>query len=301
VIDGTGTIIRRFTGLLDPDKGGADDDGGAEEGLQEGSFTGATEPGKTEAPAEEEGPDTEEPDEPQDPNLDEEDLDVDRGMNRFVWDLQYPGPDVIESAQFSLAYTGGLFAPPGTYTIRVQVGDRQSEVSAVVGLDPRVTTVTERDMADQFTLARQVRDRLTEVHSAIKEIRSIREQIEGILSMLREDEDHKQLVGELDTNWQELEQELKEAEKALIQTRTESGQDPINFPSMLDDQLAYLYSHVTTSYGRPTQGAYGRFQDLVDVTQPVLDRLSGPVQEQVVAFSRILTEAGIGAVITKGR
>ena len=43
---------------------------------------------------------------------------------------------------------------------------------------------------------------------------------------------------------------------------------------MLDDQLAYLYSHVTSSYGRPTEGAYQRYQDLVDVTDPYLERIN---------------------------
>ena len=300
VLDATGTVIRHFTGSLDPDEGGRDDDGGAEEGLQEGSYPDTAERGETDAPMENE-PAADEPDEPKDPNLEEEDFEVERGMNRFTWDLQYPGPDVIESAQFSLAYTGGLFAPPGTYTIRVEIEDVTREVSAVVGLDPRIPTVSHSDMNAQFELARQVRDRLTEVHAAIKEIRSIREQVEGILGKLKEDEEREQLVDVLDSLWQDLAEDLEEAEKAVIQTRNESGQDPINFPSRLDDQLAYLYSHVTTSYGRPTQGANQRFQDLVDVTQPVLDQLSGPVREQVAAFSRILAEAGIGAVITKQR
>ena len=131
----------------------------------------------------------------------------------------------------------------------------------MVELDPRIKSVAETDMVAQFELARQVRDRLTEVHSAIKEIRSIREQTEGILVKLRDDDRHEELVAEVDSLWEGLAEDLKEVEKALIQTRNESGQDPINFPSMLDDQLAYLYSHVTSSYGRPTQGAIQRFQD----------------------------------------
>ena len=69
---------------------------------------------------------------------------------------------------------------------------------------------------------------------------------------------------------------------------------------MLDDQLAYLYSHVTTSYGRPTTGAYRRFQDLKDLTQPILDRMSGRVQEQVERINEILNDAGVGPVVMKG-
>jgi photosystem II stability/assembly factor-like uncharacterized protein len=250
--------------------------------------------------ATETGPETEALHTPEDPNLEEEELEAQRGMNRFVWDLRYPGPDVLSSAQFSLAYTGGLNAPPGTYTVRVEAGGEAREVSVRLGLDPRIPSVTETDMGAQFELARQVRDRLTDVHAAIREIRSVREQTQSILERLREQEDRVELVAELDSLQKALDQELTAVEGALIQTRSEVGQDPINFPSMLDDQLAYLYSHVTTSYGRPTQGARQRFQDLVELTQPYLERVAAAVENQVGAFNRVLMEAGVGPVVTGG-
>jgi photosystem II stability/assembly factor-like uncharacterized protein len=301
VRDGTGTVIRRFQGSLDKEQSGKADDGGGEEGLQEDSFPSETESEETEPSPETAEAASEGPDEPEDANLEEEDLEVEKGMNRFVWNLQYPGPDVIPSAQFSLAYTGGLNAPPGTYTLEVKVGGESREVSATVGLDPRIPTVSEADMAAQFELSRQVRDRLTEVHAVIQDVRSIREQVEGFLKRLKDEDDQEPLVTELDSLWKGLDEELKIVEGALIQTRNESGQDPINFPSMLDDQLAYLYSHVTTSYGRPTQGAQQRFQDLVEVTGPILERVRGTVRDQVVGFNRILREAEVGAVVTKSR
>lgn len=301
VFDATGTKIRSFTGDLDPEVPGPKDDGGGEEGLREGSFPGDHETEETAGTTESKQAADNDSGEPEDPNLEEEDLEVEHGMNSFLWDLRYPGPDVAESAQFSLAYTGGLFAPPGTYTLRVAAGDETREVSARVGLDPRIPSVTERDMVAQFELSRQVRDRLTEVHAAIREIRSIREQIEGAMVQLEEEDEREQLVAQLDTVWDGLGEELKQVEEALIQTRNESGQDPINFPSMLDDQLAYLYSHVTTSYGRPTEGAYQRFEDLVAVTDPILARVSGTIQDQVKKFNEILRRAGVGPVVMTSR
>jgi hypothetical protein len=70
---------------------------------------------------------------------------------------------------------------------------------------------------------------------------------------------------------------------------------------MLDDQLAYLYSHVTTSYGMPTQGSYQRFEDLTAETQPPLDRLQALVADQVAAFNAALEAAGVGPVVTQRR
>lgn len=318
VLDDTGTIIRSFEGPLDRKISGPSDDGGGEEGLKEDRdpedvFSGGKEAGGAEAAAGEAGAgatagqragaeaDPRATDAPQDPNLEEEDLEVKRGMNRFVWDLRYPGPDVIPSAQFSLAYTGGLNAPPGGYTLRVEAGDERREVTVRVNLDPRIPSVTESDLEAQFQLARQVRDRLSEVHAAIREIRSIRDQTEGILARLKEDDWHREPARVLDDLWQPLDREMKEVEEALIQTRNESGQDPINFPSMLDDQLAYLYSHVTSSYGHPTEGAFQRFHDLVEITEPYLERVNGIVQERVGALNQALSQAGVGPIVTKDR
>ena len=307
VLDDTGTLIRVFEGPLDRKVSGPADDGGGEEGLKEGrdpeEVFSSREEGESRDPAAEEaglGEEPQEDDALRDPNLEKEDLQVRRGMNRFVWNLQYPGPDVIPTAEFSLANTGGLNAPPGTYTLRVEAGGEVGEVEVRVALDPRIPTVSRNDVEAQFRLARKVRDRLTEVHSAIREVRSIREQSGEVLGMLREDEERAHLVQELEEIWNPLREELEAVEEALIQTRNESGQDPINFPSMLDDQLAYLYSHVNSSYGRPTEGAYQRYEDMVEVTDPYLERVDGEILEQVGAFNEVLRQAGVGPVVTKG-
>jgi len=312
VLDATGTVIREFEGALDRPSRGRRDDGGAEEGLKEvlppAGAAGAADPEAEEEaaprgadPGDDPEDDEGDEDEAEDPNLQEEDLDAERGMNRFVWDLRYPGPIVVDGAQFSLASTGGMAAPPGRYTLRVEAGGETREVSVAVGLDPRIPSVTEDDMRAQFELARQVRDRLTAVHAAIAEIRSIRDQAGDVISRLRDRGDQAPLVDDLEARRRTMEGELEAVEKALIQTRNESGQDPINFPSMLDDQLAYLYSHVTGSYGRPTAGSYERYRDLVTLTQPHLDRAEALVREHVEPFNRAVTEAGLGTVVVTGR
>ena len=47
-----------------------------------------------------------------------------------------------------------------------------------------------------------------------------------------------------------------------MQTKNESGQDPLNYPPKLDNQLAYLYGYVGFSDGSPTSGALTRYADL---------------------------------------
>jgi photosystem II stability/assembly factor-like uncharacterized protein len=276
ILDASGTVIRRFEGRL----GDVDED---------------SEEKPSEDTAEDEAKDAE------DPNLQEEKLEVEHGMNRFVWNLQYPGPDVIEGSQFSLAYTGGAWAPPGSYQVRVKTGSNAQTVSLHVGSDPRFTGVSEDDLDAQFQLTLQVRNRLTEVHDAIRTLRSIRGQTGSFVKLLDDGDYDAAIVEDIRNRSKAIDVVLKEIETALIQTKNETGQDPINFPPMLDDQLAYLYSHVTSSYGTPTQGAYQRFEDLTAETQPPLDRLQALVADQVAAFNAALEAAGVGPVVTQRR
>jgi photosystem II stability/assembly factor-like uncharacterized protein len=280
ILDESGRVVRNFEGDL-PARDGAED-AEAEAGDEDAGGSMADEDDDADGP-------------------EEEDLEAKRGMNRFVWDLRYPGPEVIESAQFSLAYTGGAFAPPGEYRVVVEAGERQDTVTFRLLPDPRIDEVTEADLTAQFELATQVRDRLTEVHDGIKEIRSIRTQTDGFVRRAGDAGFSDAVVDDLRDRSEAIAEATKEVEEALIQTMSESGQDPINFPPMLDDQLAYLYSHVTTSYGRPTEGAYRRFEDLRGETQPHLTRLQEIRDTLVREFNQALADAGISSVVVRTR
>lgn len=136
VIDPSGTVIREFAGRVEreEDEASPDEADEQEEATQdEGRMRG---------------------EQPRDANLEEESLDVSAGMNEWSWNLRYSGPEVLASARFSLASTGGAVAPPGRCTLRDTAGQVVREVAVKVGLDPRVPTATEGDMAARHALTR---------------------------------------------------------------------------------------------------------------------------------------------------
>ncbi len=63
---------------------------------------------------------------------------------------------------------------------------------------------------------------------------------------------------ELHLRARHLKKALTTIEESLIQTRSESHQDPINYPVKLNTQMGYLYSVTHQQVGRPTQAAYDR-------------------------------------------
>ena len=63
------------------------------------------------------------------------------GLNRLAWQMFYPGPEMPEGAVV-WGYTGGVVAPPGTYRVRMTVGEQVQEQSFQLLPDPRIPDVT---------------------------------------------------------------------------------------------------------------------------------------------------------------
>ena len=225
----------------------------------------------------------------------EQTLPAQRGMNRFVWNLRQDGPDLVEGSWFSLAYTGGYFVLPGSYRVRLTVGDETQEKSFEVLKDPRMTSVSQEDLVAQNELIEEVIASLEEVHTAIRALREVRRQVQDLTGRLER--------SGYEGPWQEkgvaIEKRLDEIEAELIQTQVETHQDLINHPPRLDDQLAYLYSQVYGAYGRPTAGSYERLEDLRQQIAPKLASLRQIWKTEIDDLNRALKRADVPRVITR--
>ncbi len=219
-------------------------------------------------------------------------LEAKPGMNAFEWDLRYPQPKLVKGSVMSLSRTAGPLAPPGQFGIRMTL-DGQSRTHALqVVKDPRWES-GDSDLRDQFELAMAVRDQLQASHDAIRKIRSIRSQSSEIARRAIKAGHDKSIRKMAD----ELGKKLTALEEELIQTKNESGQDPINFPPRLDNQIAYLFSVVNSQNARPTEGAYQRHEDLSAELKQHLDRLQGLIEKDLQEFNQLLRREGAGGVI----
>lgn len=77
------------------------------------------------------------------------------GMQRFNWDMRYPG---VNNAP------GGPMAPPGTYAVRLTSGSYAAMKNFELKADPRVLKdgVTQADLDEQLAFLIKVRDALTD-------------------------------------------------------------------------------------------------------------------------------------------
>jgi photosystem II stability/assembly factor-like uncharacterized protein len=88
------------------------------------------------------------------------------GLNRFVWDLAWPGP---WDASGRRSRRNGPLAAPGRYTVRLRVGDSTYTRPLVLREDPRVVRdgVTPAVLRETLAHELRVRDLVSEVNSAV--------------------------------------------------------------------------------------------------------------------------------------
>jgi len=207
------------------------------------------------------------------------------GLNRFTWDLRYPGATVFEGMiLWSARADQGPLAVPGRYQVRLTVGDASETQPLEIIKDPRLTQITQADLEEQFRLAIEVRDRTSAANQAVIDIRALKSQIAERVTSARSPA--VALAAEVTAR------KLSEVEEALYQVRNRSSQDPLNFPIKLNNRLAALRRSIETGDARPTDGAYVVFKELSAELDAELARLRAVVANEVAAFDRLVTSGG---------
>jgi len=216
------------------------------------------------------------------------------GMNRFVWDMRYPDAEQVSGAVIWAGTLRGPVAPPGKYQVRLRVGREEMVQTWEWKKDPRLAT-SQEEFNEQFELLIKIRDKLTEVNRAVNEIRSLKNQIEILFRHIKDNPKGKEII----ERGAKLVEKLKAIEDVLIQSKSRSNQDPLNYPIMLDNKLAALAAVVASADSRPTEGSYEVFKELSQKADREISKLKQLIESDLFAFNKMIQEAGIPAIIVK--
>jgi hypothetical protein len=160
--------------------------------------------------------------------------------------------------------------------------------------DPR-SSATPGDLQAQFSFLIGVRDKLSEIHLAIKSTRDIREQLKSLRARLEKAVGNGELVEKAKT----LDRELSEVEQALYQTKNQSPQDPLNYPIRLNNRLSGLVGVVSTGDNRPTRQSIAVRNELIKEIDELLATQREVVDQGIKKFNDAVRKANIPAIFTK--
>lgn len=213
-----------------------------------------------------------------------DDLRTEAGMNRFVWDLTYPGVD---------GGGGGPEAVPGTYRVRLTADGGTQTRSFDVLKDPG-NPATVADLQAQFDLLVDIRDRQQGLADAIDDVR---EQTTELLERAGGAGDQE--GGALAESAESLLDALGEIEARLV--RQPEGRKMGYTVPMLRSQLGQLSGLVDNADARPTGPQMARYEELAARLAEQLRALDGVWDGEVATFNQAVREAGIPPVIVPGR
>ncbi len=103
------------------------------------------------------------------------------GMNRLVWNMRYPPARRVPDDKSTDDSFVGPLASPVTYQVTLQVGDDSQTQTFRIIKDPRVGA-SQEDLDAQFQFLIQIRDKVSETHDGINQLRRVRQQVEQWVS-----------------------------------------------------------------------------------------------------------------------
>jgi photosystem II stability/assembly factor-like uncharacterized protein len=209
------------------------------------------------------------------------------GLNRVPWNLNYSGPTTFPGMILWGATTNGPAALPGAYQVRLTVDGRAHTQPFAIRKHPLRNT-SDADLKEQFDLALQIRDKVSEANNAVIQIRSLKQQAAERVA--------KSSDAELKAAGDRLTKNLSAVEEEIYQVRNQSGQDPLNFPIKINNRLASLLRVVTTGDGKPIANAYPIFRDLTGELKVQTDRLQQVMTTDLPAFNTQAQRLGLDAV-----
>ncbi len=216
------------------------------------------------------------------------------GLNRFVWNLL---PEAGKTFPGMILWSGDPVRPmalPGEYQVRLTVGDVTRTSSFEVLKDPRSSSTLE-DLQAQHQFLSGIRAKLDETHDAIRRIRDVRAQLDGLRDRLEADETGAQ--DPLLDAMAAFGKKMSTVEDALYQTKNRSSQDPLNYPVRLNDKLNALASSASIGDYRPTAQAVQVREELARAIDAELAKLAGIFATDLPALNEQIRGAGVSAVI----
>ena len=212
------------------------------------------------------------------------------GMNVFQWPMTYPDGVKMIDTEFHERPAGPL-AKPGRYSVTLTVGDRSMSQSFELLKDPRVST-SDADLAEQFDLMIQIRDKLSEIATGVNTIRSLKRQLDDWTGRLADNESASGAVASAKA----VKERLEAVELRLVQPELTSDGDSLNYREMLFEKLSALPPVVGSADARPTAQSYAVYEKLAGQANEHLAALDAVVTGDLASLNGMLSDLGVGII-----
>jgi photosystem II stability/assembly factor-like uncharacterized protein len=221
-------------------------------------------------------------------------LTLKKGGNMFRWDMRYPDAEKFDGMILWWGSMSGPVALPGFYKVVLNIYGEDHVQTFEIKANP-LSEATDEDRAAQFAFLMEVRDKVTEAHKVIVDIRDIKKQLSNITERLAKDEDKKDIIDKAKS----ITKQLTEVEEMLYQTKNRSRQDPLNYPIKLTNKLAHLNSLNGMGDFRPTRQSYQVKDNLTKAIDKEIGKYRSIKDNSLPELNELIKQQGVNGVLLK--
>ena len=214
---------------------------------------------------------------------------ADAGMNVFQWDMRgKAGPKMVDT-DFHPRPKAPICVP-GSYQVRLEVGDVSRTAGFNLVRDPRVDTPDE-DLAAQHELLSRIQGKLTEVVETVNGIRAMKKRVDDWKSRVA-DNGHVEITEASDG----LVERLEAIEDELVQKEFTSRGDVLNYREKLFEKLSGLPPVVGSADKPPTLQSFQVYDKLEALIDEQLGAYTSLVETDVAALNDLLASTDLGPI-----
>ena len=218
---------------------------------------------------------------------------VKAGVNRFVWDLRYPGAMRLRGNKTGEEADRGPLILPGSYQVRLRVGDRTFAESFEVVNDPRSPAGID-ELREQLECILEMRDKISAAYAGVQRIRDTSGEVERWCARLSRHGGHDAAV----EAGNRLREALAAVESVLILPGEHTDTFGLHNRVRLNAALASVVSIVDTADARPTAQALALAGEYMARIDDELGRVQSLLDNDLRSFSDLVSEAGLSPVDT---
>lgn len=208
-----------------------------------------------------------------------------KGLNRVTWNLRFGGPEVRRlPTEEEIAFGGAPRGPlvlPGTYTVKLTVGDKTLEQQVEVNLDPTVK-IPVADLQAALEMQTKLRDMQSAVNSALRFLDSIEEQLKHTQTTMKglSREPDKDLL-------KALEDYIKQLDS--LEDRLAARNEGLGFPGrqQVIDDIGGLFFALDTNFA-PTRGQRQYFDEIQPVFRTRMEEFNKFVRDTLPQWNEKL-------------
>ncbi|MDZ7331992.1 MAG: hypothetical protein ONB31_08430 [candidate division KSB1 bacterium] len=210
-----------------------------------------------------------------------------KGINRAWWDLRRDGwqmPSITGRARgFAPA---GPEVLPGTYYVKIKLGNNEAIEKFQVLPDPRVS-IPMAERLEKYQTLLHVGQRIEVVTEAVERIRKVEKSVDLVLEKINEDKEAP-ATKELKTAANELKKRLKQVLHLFVDDATKQG---ITRQENVSRKLWYVSNSLTSSWEKPTDSQMMYLHQAEEAMQKALDQFNQLFEKDVADFQLKLKQA----------